>query len=104
MYGAAIMGRYSLGALALMLLSGMPAQSAPEIAPNGFLVKLEVSVNSPAAKVYDAIIGQVGSWWNPEHTYSHDARNLSIDPRPGGCFCEKLPNGGGKEHLRGGYA
>jgi uncharacterized protein YndB with AHSA1/START domain len=100
MFGAAIMGRYSLGALALMLLSGMPAQSAPEIAPNGFLVKFEVSVNSPAAKVYDAMIGQVGSWWNPEHTYSHDAKNLSIDARPGGCFCEKLPNGGGIEHLR----
>jgi len=32
--------------------------------------------------------------------YSHDAKNLSIDPRPGGCFCEKLPNGGGIEHLR----
>jgi uncharacterized protein YndB with AHSA1/START domain len=100
MFGAVIMDRYSLGALALVALSGMPAQSAPQVTPNGFLVKLEVSVNSPAAKVYDAMIGQVGSWWNPEHTYSHDAKNLSIDARPDGCFCEKLPNGGGIEHLR----
>ena len=29
-----------------------------------------------------------------------DAKNLSIDARPGGCFCEKLPNGGGVEHAR----
>jgi uncharacterized protein YndB with AHSA1/START domain len=57
-------------------------------------------VKAPSAKVYDALIGQIGLWWNPEHTYSHDAKNLSIDPRPGGCFCEKLPNGGGIEHLR----
>jgi uncharacterized protein YndB with AHSA1/START domain len=100
MFGAAIMRRLSLGTLALVMLSGTPAQSAPQVAPNGFLVKFEVSVNAPAAKVYDAVVGQVGSWWNPEHTYSHDAKNLSIDPRPGGCFCEKLPNGGGIEHLR----
>jgi hypothetical protein len=50
--------------------------------------------------VYEALIGEIGLWWNPEHTYSHDAKNLSIDARPGGCFCEKLPNGGGIEHLR----
>ena len=100
MFGAAIMRRCSLGALALVMLSGAPAQSAPQVTPNGFLVKFDVNVNAPVAKVYDALVGQVGSWWNPEHTYSHDAKNLSIDPRPGGCFCEKLPNGGGVEHLR----
>ena len=91
---------HSLGVLSLILLYGMPIQSAPEVTPNGFLVKLEANINAPAAKVYDAMVGQVGSWWNPEHTYSHDAKNLSIDPRPEGCFCEKLPNGGGIEHLR----
>jgi uncharacterized protein YndB with AHSA1/START domain len=100
MFGAVIMRRYLLGALALVMLSGTPAQSAPQVTPNGFLVKFDVSINAPAAKVYDALVGQVGSWWNPEHTYSHDAKNLSIDARPGGCFCEKLPNGGGIEHFR----
>jgi uncharacterized protein YndB with AHSA1/START domain len=100
MPGAAIMRRLSLGLLALVMLSGAPARSALQVTPNGFLVKFDVSVNAPAAKVYDALVGKVGSWWNPEHTYSHDAKNLSIDARPGGCFCEKLPNGGGMEHLR----
>ena len=99
MFGAAIMRRYLLGAL-LLLLAGTSAQSAPEVTPTGFLVKFDVTVNAPAAKAYDALVGQVGSWWNPQHTYSHDAKNLSIDPRLGGCFCEKLPNGGGVEHLR----
>src|SRR5262245_65576433 len=95
-----MMRHYSLGALALVMLSGMPAQSTPQVTPNGFSVKFDVSVNAPAAKVYDALVGQVGSWWDSEHTYSHDAKNLSIDPRPGGCFCEKLPNGGAIEHAR----
>ena len=100
MFGAAIMRRCSLGALALVMLSGAPLQSAPQVTPNGFLVKFEVSVNAPAAKVYDALVGQIGSWWASEHTYSGDAKNLTIDARPGGCFCEKLPNGGGIEHAR----
>ena len=100
MFGTAIMLRCSLGTLALVMLSGTPAQSAPQVTPNGFLVNFEVSVNAPAAKVYDALVGQVGSWWDPQHTYSGDAKNLSIDARPGGCFCEKLPNGGGIEHAR----
>jgi uncharacterized protein YndB with AHSA1/START domain len=100
MFGAAIMRRWSLGTLIWVMLLGTPAQSAPQVTSNGFVVKFDVSVNAPAAKVYDALVGQIGSWWNPEHTYSHDAKNLSIDARPGGCFCEKLPNGGGMEHLR----
>ena len=99
MFGAAIIRRCSLGVLALMMLSGTLTQSAPQVTPNGFLVKFDVNVNAPVAKVYDALVGQVGSWWNSEHTYSHDAKNLSIDPRPGGCFCEKLPNGA-VEHMR----
>ena len=100
MLGAAITRRCSLGTVTLVVLSGMTAQSATQVTQNGFLVKLDVSINAPSAKVYEALVGQIGSWWNPEHTYSHDAKNLSIDARPGGCFCEKLPNGGGIEHAR----
>ena len=94
------MRRYLLGTVSLLLLAGTSAQSAPQVTPTGFLVKLETNIHAPVAKVYEALVAQIGSWWNPEHTYSHDAKNLSIDPRPGGCFCEKLPNGGGVEHLR----
>src|SRR5262245_59739816 len=92
--------QHLLCATALLVLTGTFGQSAPQVTSTGFLVKLEANINAPAAKVYEALIGQIGSWWNPVHTYSHDAKNLSIDPRPGGCFCEKLPNGGGVEHLR----
>src|SRR5262245_4104335 len=76
-----------------------PSSAAVEVASNGFLVRHEVVVGAPAAKVYDSLTGQVGSWWNEQHTYSGDSKNLSIDPRPGGCFCERLTNGG-VEHMR----
>jgi uncharacterized protein YndB with AHSA1/START domain len=92
--------RRLLGATALLVFAGTSGQSAPQVTSSGFLVKLETNINASPTKVYEALIQQIGSWWNPVHTYSHDAKNLSIDPRPGGCFCEKLPNGGGVEHLR----
>ena len=28
-----------------------------------------------------------------------NAANLHLDPRPGGCFCETLPDGGGHLHM-----
>jgi hypothetical protein len=49
--------------------------------------------------VYRTLVNP-GAWWDKEHTYTGDAKNLSIDARPGGCFCERLPGGGGVEHGR----
>src|SRR5437867_9784705 len=70
----------------------------------GFLVRNTASISAPPAKVYAAITDGVGSWWDPAHTFSHNARNLSVDAKPGGCFCERLPDGGGVEHMRVVYA
>ena len=72
--------------------------SAAEVTPSGFLVRYELIIGAPVAKVYEALFN-VGSWWSEKHTYSGDSKNLSIDARAGGCFCEKLPNGA-VEHMR----
>ena len=52
----------------------------------------------PAARVWSALI-QPGQWWSSVHTFSHDAHNLTLDPRAGGCWCEALPSGGGVRHM-----
>lgn len=65
---------------------------------NGFTVKNEAVIAASPGKVYEALL-HVGSWWDSEHTYSGDAHNMSIDARPGGCFCERLPHGGGIQHM-----
>jgi uncharacterized protein YndB with AHSA1/START domain len=89
--------------LRLLLLSALggfaaPPASAADVTPTGFLVRYELVIGAPAARVYDALLS-VGSWWSDKHTYSGDSRNLSIDARAGGCFCEKLPTGA-VEHMR----
>jgi uncharacterized protein YndB with AHSA1/START domain len=61
---------------------------------SGFLVRNKVKVHAVPDSVYRALVLHVDRWWDPKHTYSGDSRNLSLDPRPGGCFCETLPDGG----------
>ena len=70
------------------------------IGPSGFEIRNETLVNVPADKVYAALVQRVGHWWDPAHTYSGDARNMSIEARPGGCFCEEIPGKGAVEHMR----
>ena len=66
--------------------------------PNGFSIKIGTNIQASASQVYDGLVHHIGDWWNPEHTYSNDSHNLSIDDKPMGCFCEKLPNNGGARH------
>lgn len=70
--------------------------------PNGFEVQEVVNLVVPQPSAY-AAFGQVGQWWNKEHTYSGDSARLSLQLRPGGCFCEPLEGGGGVEHMRVAY-
>ena len=68
-------------------------------APNGFTVKISQVIQAPPDEVYRRLVRNVGDWWNPEHTYSHSAHNLSIEEKAMGCFCEKLPNQGSVRHM-----
>jgi hypothetical protein len=61
-------------------------------------VKITLSIHAAPADVYRSLI-HVGDWWNSQHTYSGSSRNLSIEEKPMGCFCEKLPTGGGVRHM-----
>lgn len=65
---------------------------------NGFTYKTTLTIQAPPQTVYERFL-DVGNWWSSDHTYSRDAKNLSIDAKPMGCWCEKLPNGGGAKHM-----
>jgi uncharacterized protein YndB with AHSA1/START domain len=86
--------------LGLLLLAAAPASAEVVSAgPNGFELKHSVQLVAPPATVY-AAFGRIGGWWAKGHTYSDDSANLRLSLTPGGCFCERLPNGGGIEHMR----
>src|SRR5437588_77759 len=60
---------------------------------SGFTVKTTLTIKAAPDAVYRQII-HVGDWWDSAHTFSGDAHNLSIEEKPMGCWCEKLPQGG----------
>lgn len=87
-----------LGCLAPLLTSGAWA-GVKEASAQGFTVETVILAEAKPAKVYADLL-QPRLWWHPDHTWSGSARNLKIEARAGGCFCEKLAGGGSVQHGR----
>jgi uncharacterized protein YndB with AHSA1/START domain len=83
----------------LALLSAPAAAEVVHSENHGFEVNQSVALVVPPAEALTAFT-RVSGWWIKDHTYSGDPANLSLDARPGGCLCERFPNGGGIEHMR----
>lgn len=86
---------------------GSTQRAAAEIvsaAPAGFSIRHVVEATGVPPPTVWAALSDIGKWWDPEHTYSGDARNLTLDPVPRGCFCEKLSLYSGIEHAHVVYA
>jgi len=90
-------GGVVLGAWAL-LFTGPAAAEVVQSADTGFTVSHKLSIAAAPARVWEALI-HPGLWWEGAHTYSGDAKNLTLDARAGGCWCEKTASGG-VEHMR----
>ena len=88
--------------LAFIVLLGIAAPAGAEVVTasnNGFEIQHRINlVVEP--EVAMAAFSDIPQWWDPEHTYSGDSANLSLTLRAGSCFCERLPDGGGIEHMR----
>lgn len=78
--------------------AGLAAAEVADSSAGGFTVKSTFTIQASPAEVYRRLI-HVGDWWDSEHTYSGDAHNLTIEEKAGGCFCERLADGGSVRHL-----
>ena len=85
----------------LLAAVAAPASAAVKRASaNGFELESKVVVPVSPARAF-AALGQVQTWWDPAHTYSGAAANLSMGTKAGDCFCERVPKDGGSiEHAR----
>ena len=92
-----------LAAVAVPLVLGAIANtSIAEVTaagPGGFVLVQEVTIAAERVDTWRAAINDVGQWWSDDHTISGNAAAMTIEPRPLGCFCEALANGGGVVHL-----
>lgn len=85
----------ALSAVAMAALAGPAAAEVSARSDNGFSLTFERALPVSAEAVLEAV-ARPAAWWSDAHTYSGDAANLSVDLRPGGCWCEDLPGGGVK--------
>lgn len=86
--------------LVLSLAATASAQAAVQETRDGyFAIQSVILVDVPPAAAYRALI-KPALWWDPAHTWSGSSKNLSLQARAGGCFCEKLKDGGSVQHAR----
>lgn len=85
--------------VAMALLLSSPATAAVVSSDAHDLMVRQIVQTSASPDAAWAAFLRVGQWWSAEHSYSGKAANLSLDARPGGCFCERAGEGG-VEHMR----
>jgi uncharacterized protein YndB with AHSA1/START domain len=89
-----------LALAAASLLNGAAHAEVISAIETGFALTRVVTINKPPAAVY-AALGRPATWWDSGHSWSGDAKNMTLNLRVGGCFCESLPaTRGGVEHGR----
>ncbi|MGD2133943.1 MAG: hypothetical protein PVI23_14205 [Maricaulaceae bacterium] len=83
----------AFAALATAALPAAPA-SAEVVSADEYGFALSISINTSASPGAAFVaLSRFDEWWDPAHTYSGDAANLSIELEPGGCFCEEWGQG-----------
>lgn len=90
--------RRLLIAAAVSLLPLSAHAAVVDSSANGLAVKHVITVSATPEKAWKALV-DVGHWWGSEHTYSGNATNMRLETKPGGCWCETLPNGGFVQHM-----
>ena len=94
--------RNALAACFLVCLTSPVFAQVSEASPNHFLIERTVQINATPMELWDQFV-RIGEWWHPDHTHTGDSSRLSLDPTPGGCFCEALASGGFAVHMNLGH-
>ena len=89
----------AVAALAGLLWAGAACAEVTSAGPGGFTIHAEATVAAAPERVWRALV-RPGQWWSSTHTYSGDARRMSLEPSAGGCWCERWGDGQSVEHGR----
>lgn len=94
---------------AIALAAGLALGAAPagaevvETAADRFVTRDTASVQATPLATWLALT-KPGQWWSSKHSWSGDAKNMTLTPQGGGCFCERIPVGdsGNSSAMEGG--
>lgn len=72
----------------LLLTLVIAKAEVSEVSEQHFIVTINTSINAPSDQVYEQFV-EIGEWWIDSHTWFGDASAMTIEPKAGGCFCER---------------
>lgn len=88
---------FVIATAALLAVAAPASAKVTSTGQSGFAVTHEAEIAANPQAAFDAFVA-ISKWWSSSHTWSGDAKNLSIDLKTG-CWCETLPNGGYARHM-----
>lgn len=83
---------------ALVAATGAAGAEVTGKAPDGMTIRIQTEAALDRDAAWARLV-DVASWWSSSHTYSGDAKSMSLDAQAGGCWCE-IWNSGEVEHGR----
>jgi hypothetical protein len=78
---------------AFLFTTSVASAEVVDSSEHGFTVRNIAQITAHPSRTYNVAMNLVSRWWDPAHSFSQNSTNLSLDPRPGGCLCERLQNG-----------
>lgn len=84
--------------LALLFIPAVLQAKVEASDEHHFIVKHEVVV-PPDTQASYRLLGKPAQWWNSAHTWSGQAKNMRLQLKAGGCFCE-IWNGNSVMHAQ----
>ena len=96
------MAKTSMRNWRLVCAASLAAYAAPTLADvveardDGFVSTYEIEIAAPPTRVFRALMSEVASWWDPAHTYSGNAANVSFTAT---ALHEKLGDTGFVRHM-----
>ncbi|MGQ0742562.1 MAG: SRPBCC family protein [Alphaproteobacteria bacterium] len=83
---------------AFAVIAPQAAASVSSVGKSGFMLRNTAHVRAKQDDVFNLLV-HPARWWDSQHTFSGRASNLSVTPRAGACWCERLPGGGSIQHM-----
>lgn len=79
-------------AISLLLITLTNKAEVVSATDNYFHIKITAEVKATPSEAYAQYL-KVGEWWSSDHTWFGDAKNMRIEAKAGGCFCETSEQG-----------
>ncbi|RYD63556.1 MAG: SRPBCC family protein [Sphingomonadales bacterium] len=86
------MFRAAIFAASIALAAAPASAEVVETTTDRFVTRDTASVKATPLATWLALT-KPGEWWSSKHSWSGDAKNMTLVPQGGGCFCERIPVG-----------